>query len=906
MSGLARYEVLEELARGGMGRVLRARDPRLGREVALKTILGGAAGELAQARFLQEAEITGRLAHPHVISVHELGLDGAGELYLALKLVSGRDLSDLIKRRREDPALAREYPLRRLLRLFLQVCEGVGFAHEQGVIHRDLKPANVMLGERDEVLVMDWGLAKVIAAEGEDLARVGAGGEPREQAASLTQEGALVGTPAYMPVEQADGAALDARADVYALGAILYELVTGRPPYRGMALEVIAQLMTGPPPRPRELEPGLPAALEAIVLRAMGPEPRDRYASAAALAADVRAFLDDEPIAAYPEGPLRGLARLARTHRRPLAAAALGLLSLVGAALGGRALVDRAQRAADQAAAAAAAVEERAQGAAERAARAERVVAAARELASEEQRVTRFARRVAAGEDLDALVAAHEAARAELAEGPAVDADLGELAERLAGRRRAARRALDQALLATLVARAPERALGLLSERPGEAALSLGPERWLLHARALLRLERHAEAAALLRAADPGQEARWRLAHAALLSVARRADWSEQEEALSAALERWRGAAWPHLRRAQARRCLGQREAAEADFARARELDPRDCWTSIAWLELAPLTTHYKQIDLRANTALRLGSPRTAVLAMCESALRKSTWQWDRGFGVESLEKRSPTRWRSLEEGIRLRLSARSYLIVRELERALPQARRAVELRPQDPAARAVLAEALALQGELERQPAALAEARTHVRQGLALAPHHPRLCHVEGRLALLAGQAAQAEPKLRRGALASDDPERWDLVARACLAQGEAAAWERGAEAARRAVACDPYSAYINPQRLKSEVAARPLPGDPTWQRTWALLCEKLGRTEEALVHAMRAQHLARQPNAQRAYGRDQRDFLLAGRLAERLQLLEIARQSYGLAAQDPRAKEAAEAALERLGPGE
>ncbi|HBP22066.1 MAG TPA: hypothetical protein DEA08_30330, partial [Planctomycetes bacterium] len=795
---------------------------------------------------------------------------------------------------------------RRLLRLFLQVCEGVGFAHERGVIHRDLKPANVMLGEGDEVLVMDWGLAKEIAAP-DDLARAGAGAEPLEQAAGLTQEGALVGTPAYMPIEQADGARLDARADVYALGAILYELLTGQAPYRGMAMEVVAKLLTAPPPRPRELDPELPPALEAIVLRAMGREPEERYPSAAALAADVSAFLDDEPIAAYPEGPLAGLARLTRTHKLPLAAAALGLLTLVGAALGGRALVETAQRAADEAGAAAAEVEARALSASEQAARAERVVGAARELASEEQRVTRFARSVAAGADLESLIAAHAEARAALGESSASSAELGQLAERLGERRQSARRALDRALLATLVARAPERALEVLAQ----GQLQPGPERWLAHARALLRLERHAEAAELLAKSDPGDEPRWRRARGALLAVARRADWSEQEAALSAAVQSWRAAAWPYLRRAQARVCLGQREAAEADFARARELDPRDCWNSIAWLEVAPLATHYKLIDLRAQTARELGSPRTAVLAICESALRKSTWQWDRGQAVETLRKRIPGRWESLEEGIRLRLSARSYLIVRDLERALPQARRAVELRPQDPTARAVLAEALLLAVVLDQrqdllEQDLLEQARAELRAGLEIAPHHPDLCYVGGRLELRAGRAASAEPMLRRGAQASGDSGRWNLLALACLAQSERAAWERGVEAAKHAVAADPYGAYINPERLRGKWAARPLAGDPSWQRTWALLCEKLGRTEEALLHAMRAQTLSRQPNAQRAYGETRRDYFLAARLAEKLQLLEIARQCYGLAAKAPRLQERAEAALKRLGPGE
>ncbi len=236
------YELLGEVGRGGMGVVYRARDARLNREVALKLLREDfPAGSAACDRFLAEAQITGQLQHPGVPAVHELGALPDGRPFLAMKLVRGRTLRDLLNER-PGPAEGRG----RFVAAFEQVCQAVGYAHAHRVIHRDLKPGNVMVGAFGEVQVMDWGLAKVLPAEGapeptegewavaETLAAVTAIGTPLT-ADSATRTGAVMGTPAYMAPEQAGGEVrkLDARSDVFGLGAILCQVLTGRPPYQG-------------------------------------------------------------------------------------------------------------------------------------------------------------------------------------------------------------------------------------------------------------------------------------------------------------------------------------------------------------------------------------------------------------------------------------------------------------------------------------------------------------------------------------------------------------------------------------------------------------------------------------------------------------------------------------------------
>jgi serine/threonine protein kinase len=269
-------EILEELGRGGMGVVYKARQSRLGRLVALKMVLAeGAAGPAERSRFRTEAEATARLAHPNIVAIHELG-EHDGCPYFVLELVEGGSLADRLTGTPLPPRPAAE--------LVLVLARAVQHAHERGILHRDLKPANVLLTADGTPKIADFGLAKRL-----DLDQ------------GQTQTGSVLGTPSYMAPEQAEGRVRDLgpATDVYALGAILYECLSGRPPFKAPSvLETLEQVRTLEPVRPTALQPGLPRDLETICLKCLEKDPRHRYDSAAALAEDLRRFLDDEPITA--------------------------------------------------------------------------------------------------------------------------------------------------------------------------------------------------------------------------------------------------------------------------------------------------------------------------------------------------------------------------------------------------------------------------------------------------------------------------------------------------------------------------------------------------------------------------------------------------------------------------------
>ena len=283
-SGGGDYEVLGDLARGSMGAIKIARDRSLQRLVALKMLDPTSTLPNAAARFLDEARITAQLQHPSIVPVYAIGTIG-DDPYFTMQLIEGRTLRDVVDSiaRRQPDDLVR-YGHVRLLNVLIQVCNSIAYAHSRGVIHRDLKPANIMLGEYGEVFVMDWGLAKIVRSSVE---RPVVGGRP-DRAAFQTRVGDVTGTPAYMAPEQAMGLvdALSERSDVFALGAILYEFLTGRPPF--VADSMIATLRLaqhGQIQLPTAVAPGadiLPA-LEAITMRCLARDPMDRYASAAEL-----------------------------------------------------------------------------------------------------------------------------------------------------------------------------------------------------------------------------------------------------------------------------------------------------------------------------------------------------------------------------------------------------------------------------------------------------------------------------------------------------------------------------------------------------------------------------------------------------------------------------------------------
>jgi serine/threonine protein kinase/formylglycine-generating enzyme required for sulfatase activity len=348
-----RYRLRGEVAQGGMGAVLRVWDEDLRRHLAMKVMLEGVPDPDRRrlARFLEEAQVTGQLDHPGIVPVHELGLDSTGRVYFTMKLVRGRTLKQVFD------ALARGedgWTTTRVLGLLLKVCEAVRYAHDKGVIHRDLKPANVMVGRYGEVYVMDWGLARVLErADGRDLRvrdepatqasrvrteRAGRAGETPDSPL-YTMDGDVLGTPAYMPPEQAHGRleAMGPHSDVYALGAMLYHLLAGHMPYvrdgeSASNYAVWRWVREGPPAPLLQECPHAPAELAAICERAMQREPAARYPDMAALADDLSAFLEGRVVEAFESGALAEARKWVR--RNPALSGALGaaLLAIVAGA----------------------------------------------------------------------------------------------------------------------------------------------------------------------------------------------------------------------------------------------------------------------------------------------------------------------------------------------------------------------------------------------------------------------------------------------------------------------------------------------------------------------------------------------------------------------------------------------
>jgi WD40 repeat protein/tRNA A-37 threonylcarbamoyl transferase component Bud32 len=311
------YVVSREIAKGGMGRVLEARDLRLGRNVAIKELLPK--NRDAAKRFEREARITARLQHPGIIHVYEAGTWPGGEPFYAMPYVSGRSLDKVVA---ERATLADRLGL---LPNVIAVADALAYAHSENVIHRDLKPANVLIGEFGETVVIDWGLAKDLGTFSDPAESL----QLRMRNVEETLSGGVVGTPAYMPPEQARGEA-DQRADVYALGALLYKVLVGVAPYVGDSSKEILELVKTTRPTPiREREPGTPRDLVAIVEQAMARDPDDRYITASELAADLKRFQTGQLVAAhrYTTGQL--FWRFVRRHRLAIGIATVALVVLV-------------------------------------------------------------------------------------------------------------------------------------------------------------------------------------------------------------------------------------------------------------------------------------------------------------------------------------------------------------------------------------------------------------------------------------------------------------------------------------------------------------------------------------------------------------------------------------------------
>jgi serine/threonine-protein kinase len=337
-----RYTQLRLHATGGIGRIWLARDASLGRDVALKELRPERASNPAVwARFLREAQVTGQLEHPGIVPIYEVGRRHEDQQpFYTMRFVRGLTLAEAVAAFHQRKARGEAGPLelRELLAAFVGVCNAVAYAHSRGVLHRDLKPSNVVLGGYGEVMVLDWGLAKLM-------------GEPDVEAAPLqvaadeeghaTQQGQVLGTPAYMAPEQAEGRLdlLGPASDVYGLGAILYEILTGRPPFTGTdTIGLLRRVVHEVPARPRSLQKESPAALEGVCLKALAKKPAGRYESAAELAREVVRYLADEPVHAYPARLPERAVRWARKHRAASVAAA-AILAVTAAAAAGVAIL---------------------------------------------------------------------------------------------------------------------------------------------------------------------------------------------------------------------------------------------------------------------------------------------------------------------------------------------------------------------------------------------------------------------------------------------------------------------------------------------------------------------------------------------------------------------------------------
>ena len=286
LEGSQRYEFLGELGRGGMGKILRAEDRQLQRQIAIKTVLPNTELTRPQERLVAEARLTGQLEHPSIIPVYELGQLEDGEPYYTMRVVTERSLETILESMRQgDP----EAPsLLHLVQIIRQVCLAIQYAHERGIIHRDLKPENILVGHYGEVFVIDWGIAKVL----EDI-----GDAPSPTLDAEDEPGELVGTPQYMAPEQAQGEhdRIGACTDVYALGALLYEVMTLEPVFTSPTLLGLIMAISGKDPTPpSERAPGrnIPGPLEEICLRALAKESEDRYPSAQAVAEELELFME--------------------------------------------------------------------------------------------------------------------------------------------------------------------------------------------------------------------------------------------------------------------------------------------------------------------------------------------------------------------------------------------------------------------------------------------------------------------------------------------------------------------------------------------------------------------------------------------------------------------------------------
>ena len=346
-----KYVFLDEIGRGGMGSVLRVYDTNLRRHVAMKRILSSSS-ERTRLRFVEEAQITGQLEHPHIVPVHEIGRDSSERLYFTMKLVRGETLHEILDKLREDPDASERYSLGHILHAYINVCHAIDFAHARDVIHRDIKPENIMLGQFGEVQVMDWGLAKArrvdkesitqehvreavtverqVQDEEENTDKKSQSERKRSIEEGITMDGQILGTLAYMSPEQArgDNDHVDKRSDIYTLGAILYEILTLQVPVEGKSSEdMIRQICRGNIKSPSERTPErtVPKELEAIAMKALARVPELRYQSVYELRLDVERYLSGRSVSAKKDSFVESFSKLIMRNK---AVSFVGLVSI--------------------------------------------------------------------------------------------------------------------------------------------------------------------------------------------------------------------------------------------------------------------------------------------------------------------------------------------------------------------------------------------------------------------------------------------------------------------------------------------------------------------------------------------------------------------------------------------------
>jgi serine/threonine-protein kinase len=313
---ISHYRVVEKLGEGGMGVVYIAEDTLLGRRVAIKmlTIKPGQDEHHFRTRFLREARAVSALSHPHIATIHDYGETKRGEPYIVMELVKGETLGDLMA--------SGSLTIARSLQIIQQVAEALAEAHRNGVVHRDIKPSNVAIDHRGEVKVLDFGLAKQLNVQAKDST------DPERQTllTSQTQEGVIVGTPLYLSPEQALGAEIDARSDIFAVGSLLYECVAGRPAFDGdTRMDICTKVIRDDPPLPSKLNPDVPQAVDRITMKALAKQPAERYQSATEMVTDLGTALSASGIASRvvpritspSDRPTGALATLSDIFRRP-------------------------------------------------------------------------------------------------------------------------------------------------------------------------------------------------------------------------------------------------------------------------------------------------------------------------------------------------------------------------------------------------------------------------------------------------------------------------------------------------------------------------------------------------------------------------------------------------------------